>query len=49
MNPLYLEVAVVVLGIILLIRWPAKVPVGDFDTTGAQVKSAEDEGASRSS
>lgn len=42
-------ILVLVLGIILLIRWPAKVPVGDFDTTGAQVKSAEDEGASRSS
>ena len=29
-------VAVIVVGVIILIRWPAKVPVGDFDRTGVE-------------
>lgn len=31
---------VIILGIILVIRWPAKVPVGDFDTSGAEGANA---------
>ncbi|MDO8307881.1 MAG: sulfite exporter TauE/SafE family protein [Actinomycetota bacterium] len=33
-----------IVGIVLLIRWPAKVPVGDFDTSGADGGEVEDRG-----
>lgn len=33
--------AVLVMGIIVLVRWPVRVAVGDFDTTGAAVAAQE--------
>lgn len=35
---------ILIAGIVLLIRWPAKVPVGDFDTSGADAGESEDRG-----
>lgn len=38
-------IIVLVVAIVVLIRWPAKVPVGDFDTTGADAGMSEEESA----
>jgi len=35
---------ILIVGIVVIIRWPAKVPVGDFDTTGADSASSKDDG-----
>jgi uncharacterized protein len=35
---------ILIVGITIIIRWPAKVPVGDFDTTGADGAPSEDDG-----
>jgi uncharacterized membrane protein YfcA len=35
---------ILIVGIIVIIRWPAKVPVGDFDTTGADGAPSKDDG-----
>ena len=37
-------IILLVVGITLLIRWPAKVPVGDFDTSGADAGESGDSG-----
>ena len=33
--------AIIVVGVVVLIRWPAKVPVGDFDLSGAEGTESE--------
>lgn len=33
--------AIIVVGVVILIRWPAKVPVGDFDRSGAEGTESE--------
>ena len=39
-------VVVLVVAIVVVIRWPARVPVGDFDTTGADAGQADRESRS---
>ena len=40
---------VLIVAIVVLIRWPAKVPVGDFDTTGADAGQGKDDDGSAKS
>ena len=37
-------IVILVVGITVILRWPAKVPVGDFDTSGATPSSPKEDG-----
>ena len=37
-------IVILVVGITIILRWPAKVPVGDFDTSGATPSSPKEDG-----